>query len=59
MPHKFHLYSIFKFQSQRKGSNQDAKELLALIDLYTELQQEMFEAQQQADQFEEYEDEES
>jgi hypothetical protein len=32
------------FQSQRTGTNQDAKELMALVDLYTELQEEIIEA---------------
>ncbi len=43
------------FQSQRKGSNQEAKEFLALIDLYTELQQELLEAREEEED-EEYEE---
>ena len=46
-------------QSQRKGTNQDAKELIALIDLYTELQQEMLEAEQEFEEYEDFQEEES
>jgi hypothetical protein len=44
---------LYLFQSQRKGTNQEAKELIALIDLYTELQQEFFEAILEEEELEE------
>jgi hypothetical protein len=49
----FYKISNYFFQSQRKGTNQDAKELIALIDLYTELQQEFFEAVLEEEELEE------
>ena len=41
------IFSVF--QTQRRGSNQDAKDLMALVDLYTEIQQEMIEGIEQDD----------
>ena len=35
------IRELLFLQFQRRGSNQEAKDLIALIDLYTQLQQEM------------------